>query len=62
MKAQHAKLHQVTKQRDDAIELNMRIKIVDGDDLIADTAVDGGFLGTCAKFELYIRDRFKTAA
>ena len=42
----------------DSIELDMRIKIIDGDTVIADTAQDGGFLGTCAKFERYVRDRF----
>ena len=46
----------------DEIDLQMRIKIVDGDATIADTATDGGFLKTCAKFEAYIRERFATAA
>ena len=46
----------------DEIDLKMRIKIVDGDATIADTAADGGFLKTCAKFEKYIRERFATAA
>jgi len=44
------------------IDLNMRIKIVDGDDVIADTSFDGGFLNTCAKFEAYVRDRCSTSA
>jgi len=42
--------------------LDMRIRIVDGDEVIADTADDGGFLATCAKFESYIRGRFAAAA
>ena len=44
----------------DDVDLNMRIKIVDGDEVIADTAADGGFLKTCKKFEKYIQTRFKT--
>ena len=43
------------------IDLKMRIKIVDGDAVLADTATDGGFLKACAKFESYIQERFKTA-
>jgi len=50
------------KQRVAPPELDMRIKIVDGDEVIADTAVDGGFLPTCAKFEAYIRQRIAQAA
>ena len=42
------------------VELDMRIRIVDGDVVIADTASDGGFLATCAKFEKYIAARFRT--
>ena len=44
------------------IDLDMRVRIVDGDEVIADTAADGGFLGTCAKFEAYVRERFPAAA
>ena len=44
----------------DDVELDMRIKIIDGDETIADTAADGGFLKTCAKFEGYIKERFAT--
>ena len=40
------------------INLDMRIKIVDGDAVIADTAEEGGFLATCSKFERYVRQRF----
>ena len=43
------------------VDLNMRIKIVDGDEVIADTSLDGGFLPTCHKFEKYVRERFATA-
>jgi Zn-dependent oligopeptidase len=41
-----------------SIDLDMRIKIVDGDEVIADTAAEGSFLDTCAKFEAYVRERF----
>jgi len=40
------------------IDLDMRISIVDGDDVLADTAEDGSFLATCAKFEKYVRERY----
>ena len=40
------------------VDLDMHIEIVDGDEKIADTERDGGFLGACAKFESYLRGRF----
>jgi hypothetical protein len=40
------------------VDLNMRIRIVDGDDVLADTAEDGSFLATCKKFEDYVQKRF----
>ena len=46
------------KRQKAEVNLDMRIKIVDGDAVIADTAEDGGFLPTCEKFEKYIRGRF----
>ena len=46
---------------EEKIDLQMRIKIVDGDTVIADTAADGGFLPTCKKFEGYIQKRFGIA-
>ena len=42
-----------------AVDLDMRIRIVDGDDVLADTEEDGSFLATCAKFEAYVKDRFE---
>lgn len=42
----------------DDIDLNMRIRIVDGDDVLADTSVDGSFLATCKRFENYVQERF----
>jgi len=40
------------------IDLEMRIRIVDGDDVLADTASDGSFLATCKIFEIYVQDRY----
>jgi len=54
--AAHGKRHKAAP-----IDLNMRIKIIDGDDVLADTQADGGFLETCAKFERLIRARFPRA-
>ena len=36
----------------------MRMRIVDGDAVLADSDADGGFLGACRKFEAYVRGRF----
>ena len=42
------------------VDLAMRVRLVDGDFVIADTAAEGGsFLAACAKFEAYIADRFR---
>lgn len=40
------------------IDLDMRIRIVDGDTVLADTLEDGSFLATCKKFEEYVQKRF----
>ena len=40
------------------INLDMRIRILDGDDVLADTAKDGSFLATCRKFEGYVQKRY----
>jgi oligoendopeptidase F len=42
----------------DEIDLDMRIRIVDGDDVLADTDEDGSFLATCKKFEDYVQKRY----
>ena len=42
----------------DEIDLDMRIRIVDGDNVLADTAEDGSFLATCSKFENYVQERY----
>ncbi|KAL7540935.1 hypothetical protein ACHAWF_006820 [Thalassiosira exigua] len=46
----------------DDIDLDMRIRIVDGDDVLADTAQDGSFMATCKKFEGYVQNRFAKKA
>lgn len=40
------------------IDLDMRIRIVDGDDVLADTATEGSFLATCKVFEEYVQKRY----
>lgn len=40
------------------IDLDMRIRIVDGDNVLADTAEDGSFLATCKVFEKYVQNRY----
>jgi oligoendopeptidase F len=40
------------------VDLDMRIRIVDGDKVLADTSEDGSFLKTCAKFENYVKENY----
>ena len=40
------------------IDLDMRIKIVDGDDVIADSEDRGGFMNACKAFEVYLEKRY----
>jgi hypothetical protein len=40
------------------IDLDMRIRIVDGDEVIADTSKEGSFIAACKVFEGYIQNRF----
>jgi oligoendopeptidase F len=44
----------------DTVDLDMRIRIVDGDTVLADTLEDDSFLATSSKFEKYVRERFAT--
>mmetsp|Transcript_20354 Transcript_20354/g.48528 ORF Transcript_20354/g.48528 Transcript_20354/m.48528 type:complete len:183 (-) Transcript_20354:211-759(-) len=39
------------------LDLDMTVRFVDGDLLIADSSVDGGILGACQKFEEYVAKR-----
>lgn len=43
---------------DEDVNLDMRIRLVDGDTVLADTDQEGSFLATCKKFEDYVVDRF----
>lgn len=45
----------------EVVDLQMRVRVMDGDEEIADTDKDGGFLPTCAKFARYVKDRFGAA-
>ena len=36
----------------------VKVRIADGDEVLADSDADGGFLGACRKFEVYVRERF----
>ena len=38
------------------VDLGMRVQIVHGDELIADSATDGGFVGADAKFKAWIKE------
>lgn len=40
------------------IDLDMRIRIVDGDEVLADTEKEGSFLAACKVFEGYVQNRF----
>mmetsp|Transcript_27964 Transcript_27964/g.82224 ORF Transcript_27964/g.82224 Transcript_27964/m.82224 type:complete len:689 (-) Transcript_27964:163-2229(-) len=42
------------------VDLDMRVRIVDGDEVLADTEADGSFLKACGKFESYVRERYGT--
>lgn len=57
-----AKVAQCSSSAPDTdVDLGMRIRIVDGDSVLADTAEDGSFLKTCKKFEQYVQTRFAKA-
>jgi hypothetical protein len=40
------------------VDLNMRVLVKDGDELIADSELHGGFLGVCKTFEKFVADRY----
>ena len=44
------------------IDLDMRIRIVDGDKVLADTSEDGSFLATCRRFEKYVHENYAAPA
>lgn len=39
-------------------DLEMRIRLVHGDELVADTDADGGLAAACAKYKAWIRERW----
>merc|ERR1712232_745651 len=39
------------------VDLGMRVRIVDGDEVIADSKVEGSFVATASKFERYVKQR-----
>jgi len=43
---------------DDDVNLDMRIRLVDGDTVLADTDKEGSFLATCKRFENYVIERY----
>lgn len=40
------------------VDLGMRVRLVDGDELIADSDTDGGFQGACGKFKDWVRAKY----
>mmetsp|Transcript_41138 Transcript_41138/g.102333 ORF Transcript_41138/g.102333 Transcript_41138/m.102333 type:complete len:87 (-) Transcript_41138:661-921(-) len=44
-------------QVEEDVELDMRIRIVDGDTVVADTKEEGSFLKACRKFEAFVQAR-----
>jgi len=53
---------QSEEQNNDDVDLDMRIRIVDGDNVLADTDESGSFVAACRKFETYVQERYATAA
>ena len=46
---------------DVSVDLNMTVRFVDGDVVIADSAADGGILEACKKFEKFVEVRISKA-
>ena len=40
------------------VDLDMRVRLVDGDAVLADTSVDGSFLDACARFEAHVAAKY----
>lgn len=47
---------------DPNIDLKMTVRFVDGDELIADSSVEGGVISACKKFETFVASRVAAAA
>jgi len=57
-----AKPHPAKDEGASRVDLNMRVRFVDGDNVIADTASTGGdFVKACSIFESYVAQRFPRA-
>jgi len=44
------------------LDLKMTVRFVDGDEVIADSSLEGGILGACKKFEDFVAARMAAAA
>ena len=44
-----------------AVDLDMRMRVLDGDEVLADSERDGGFLAACGVFEAKVKARAATA-
>lgn len=40
------------------VDLGMRVRLVNGDDVISDSETDGGFQAACAKFKAWVRQQY----
>jgi hypothetical protein len=40
------------------VDIGMRVRLVDGDEDIADSDADGGFQGACSKFKDWVRAKY----
>ncbi len=47
---------------DEEVDLGMRIRLVHGDDVIADSATDGGVVKACNKFKEWVRRHYFASA
>ena len=58
----NATKNSVTYSMDDNIDLNMTVKFVDGDEIIADSSlVKGGILEACQQFEEFVAARIASS-
>ena len=42
---------------DSAVSLDMRMQVMDGDQVLADSESDGGFLQACTRFEEFVKTK-----
>ena len=48
----------VSSAQEEEPNLDMKIQVVDGDEILADSEADGGFLAACRRFQAQIQSRF----